>query len=176
MIRWLGSYAVAVLVSWYGLIVALVGLLRLVEWLWGRTLIASSRVKLIFALAMLFVAQASAYRALEKEKAKSLVAEPCPPNPMTFFKGENVLMDPAKGQLAWRLSEGEYRPPGVTSPFSARITVMGPEAILWSDDAGPPNRIATVNAELWVCGDRVAKFRARPNGPNSATLMVSYVR
>src|SRR6266849_7693833 len=172
MIRWLGSYAVAVLVSWFGLILALVGLLQLIEWFLGRTLIASSRVMLMFALAMVFVAQASAYRALEKEKGKALVAEPCPPNSMTFFKSENVLMDPGSGPRVWGLSEGIYRPPGSTSPFSARITVMGPESILWSDDGGPPNRVAMVNAELWMCGDRVAKFRARPDGPKSAALMV----
>src|SRR6266404_51312 len=77
MIRWLGSYAVTMFWNWFGLVIAFVGVLWLVEWCLGKTLIGSSRAKLIFALAVVFVAQVSAYRTLETE-LNTLRAVPVP--------------------------------------------------------------------------------------------------
>jgi hypothetical protein len=98
---------------------------------------------------------------------------PCPPSSMTFFKSEMVPVEPGRSA---GLTEGIFRPPGSTSPFSARITVLGPDPILWSDDGTPPSRPAAVNAELWMCGLRVPQFRAKLVGTQRSTLTVSYVR
>ncbi len=77
MLHWLGGYAVTLFWSWYGLLIALVGLVRIVEWFVGKTLIGSSRTKLLLALVLVFVAQASAYRTLQ-DQLKALRAVPAP--------------------------------------------------------------------------------------------------
>ena len=38
MFRWLGNYAVTLFLNWYGLILAAVGLVRIIEWFLSRTL------------------------------------------------------------------------------------------------------------------------------------------
>lgn len=67
MLHWLGHYVVTLFWSWFGLVIAIVGVVQTFEWIRGKTFTVSFSTKMVLGLVLLFVTQGAAYKTLEEE-------------------------------------------------------------------------------------------------------------
>ena len=103
-------------------------------------------------------------------------AGPCPPSGIAFYGNEYILMEahPGKEEIR-RLRESFYYPAGSTPAVAVRVTVgEGVGSIVWSDDGSEPTRIAEAKDVIWLCRDRISKFRVKLRGDKTSALFAGY--